>query len=359
MSVDDPTLWASLPSSALIVKADGIITDSNPAAESFLNLSRKALIGGTITDKLICDASLPDAIARVIAGHSGIFINDAVLGSVARAGILCQIQIAPLGDSVEYLLILITPREISGQLGHPRGGSSVVKSAIGMAELLAHEIKNPLAGITGAAQLLSMGLSGEDREMTDLIVAETRRILKLLDQVEQFGNLLPPSRRRVNLHDVLDQARRSAQVGFASNVAIKDDYDPSLPDTFADPDQLLQVFHNLIRNAAAALAGVDDATITLRTFYDHSMHLRRPDGSAFGLPLQVEVIDNGNGLPPEIADHVFEPFVSGHENGTGLGLALVSKIVADHEGWITANSAPGRTVFRLSLPLAKETEGAD
>ncbi|WP_439155867.1 two-component system sensor histidine kinase NtrB, partial [Yoonia sp.] len=229
------------------------------------------------------------------------------------------------------------------------------KSAIGMAEMLAHEIKNPLAGITGAAQLLSMGLSPEDQEMTDLIVAESRRIVKLLEQVEQFGNLRPPLLKPVNIHDILDRARQSAAVGFAAHMMFIEDYDPSLPQTLADGDQLLQVFLNLIKNAAeASKAG---GAIRLHTFYDASLRVRRSDGTQARLPLQVEIIDDGPGLPPEIADDIFEPFVSGRENGTGLGLALVSKLIGDGGGWISVDSVPGKTVFRISLPLApKEIE---
>jgi two-component system nitrogen regulation sensor histidine kinase GlnL len=230
---------------------------------------------------------------------------------------------------------------------------SAAKSAIGMAEMLAHEIKNPLAGITGAAQLLSMSLSPEDLELTDLIVNETRRIVKLLEQVEQFGNLSPPDFRPVNVHDVLDRARRSALLGFGAHMKIREDYDPSLPLAWGDPDQLLQVLQNLLKNAAeASERSGEGGSICLHTFYEHSFRMRRADGKSQSLPLQIEVIDDGPGLPPEIAADVFEPFVSGRENGTGLGLALTAKIISDHSGWISVNSVPGRTVFRISLPLA-------
>jgi two-component system nitrogen regulation sensor histidine kinase GlnL len=131
---------------------------------------------------------------------------------------------------------------------------------------------------------------------------------------------------------------------------IADDYDPSLPPAWIDGDQVLQVFLNLIRNATEA-AGPNGGTITVRTSYDLSLRLRRADGSGAALPLQVEIIDDGPGLPPEIAADIFEPFISGRENGTGLGLALVGKIVGDHDGLISVESGPGRTVFRISLPV--------
>ena len=200
-----------------------------------------------------------------------------------------------------------------------------------------------------------MNLTGEDLEMTDLIVAEARRILVLLDQVEQFGNLRPPERKVWNIHDLLDRARKTAAVGFAANMRFEEEYDPSLPPTFVDGDQMLQVFQNLLKNAAEA-AGDAGGTIRIRTFYDVALRLRGSDGTA-SVPLQVEIIDDGPGIAPEIASEIFEPFVSGRENGTGLGLALVSKIVSDHAGWISLDSTPGRTVIRISLPVAPKQPG--
>jgi len=203
---------------------------------------------------------------------------------------------------------------------------------------------------------LSKNLAAADLEMTDLIVEESRRIVNLLEKVEQFGHAGPPGKTSVNLHDVLDRARNSAAVGFAAHMTFKVDFDPSLPATFGDGDQLVQVFLNLFRNAAEAAKPAGRGVITLRSYYDHALRLRRSDGSGAPMPLQIEVVDDGPGLPPDLADDVFEPFVSGRQNGTGLGLALISKLVAEHEGWITVESVPGRTVFRISLPVAPETK---
>ncbi|PWE33148.1 PAS domain-containing sensor histidine kinase [Maritimibacter sp. 55A14] len=355
--LSEDTIWASLPVPALIVARDDRIMAMNPAAEAFFNAPARALLDAPVWDRLMVDAPIEESFARVREGHAALFLNDVDIGTGARAPQLCNMQIAPMADRSGRVLLLLEPREVAGRLGRAMGVKSAAKSAIGMAEMLAHEIKNPLAGITGAAQLLSMSLSGDGIEMTDLIVAEARRILGLLEQVEQFGNLRPPDRRVVNLHDILDRARKSAAVGVAADMDIREDYDPSLPPTWGDADQLQQVFQNLLKNAAEA-AGPEGGTITLRSFYEHRLRLRKPDGSAGAVPLQVEVIDDGPGLPPEIAGEVFEPFVSGRENGTGLGLALVSKIVSDHDGWIAVDSVPGRTVFRVSLPVAPKGEEA-
>jgi two-component system nitrogen regulation sensor histidine kinase GlnL len=344
-------IWASLPLPALVLDRASVIVAVNPAAETFFNASARSLVGQPAAARLKVEGALDNALDQARGNESGVVINEAEVTAGERQPVQATLQIAPLNDQPDLLLLLISPRVLAERLGRARDASSAAKSAIGMAEMLAHEIKNPLAGISGAAQLLAMNLPPEDREMTDLIVEETRRIVKLLEQVEQFGNVRPPDVRPVNIHDVLDRARKSAQMGYGAHMTFIEDYDPSLPLTLADPDQLVQVFLNLIKNATEA-SGDNGGTIRLRTFYDLSLRLRRKDGTGSTLPLQVEIIDDGPGIPAEIARDIFEPFVSGRENGTGLGLALVSKIISDHGGWIGVDSAPGKTAFRLSLPMA-------
>ncbi|MEQ8292451.1 MAG: ATP-binding protein [Roseovarius sp.] len=355
MSADD-AIWTSLPVPALVLDAGDRIARINPAAEGFLMSSARAVTGQPVWDKLAVDAPLEEALERARRDGSPLFVNDVDVGTGDRAPLQCNLQIAPLSGEAGHMVLLISPRELAGRVSQGQSVKSAARSAIGMAEMLAHEIKNPLAGITGAAQLLSMNLSKDDLELTDLIVSESRRIVGLLEQVEQFGNVSAPRLQAVNIHDVLDRARRSAIVGFAADMTVIEDYDPSLPLALGDPDQLLQVILNLVKNAAEA-AGKAGGTIRLHSYYEQSLRVRRGEGKGKTLPLQVEIIDDGPGLPPEIAAEVFEPFVSGRENGTGLGLALAAKIISDHDGWISVSSVPGRTVFRISLPLApKEME---
>ncbi len=346
----DQSIWASLPVPAFIIDAEDRITDVNSAGEGFLNASRKSVLSHPVWDQLAVDAPLEEAFLRARQQGTPLFVNDVDVGSGSRAPLQCALQIAPLMGHPGSMIMIISPRELAGRMTRGNTVKSAAQSAIGMAEMLAHEIKNPLAGITGAAQLLSMNIPAQDLELTDLIVAESRRIVKLLEQVEQFGNLSEPDFKPVNIHDVLDRARRSALLGFGAHMTIIEEYDPSLPLAYGDPDQFLQVVLNLLKNASEAAVG--DGTIRLRTYFEHSFRLRRSDGSGHSLPLQVEIIDDGPGLPEKIRSDIFDPFVSGRENGTGLGLALVSKIISDHDGWITADSVPGRTVFRLSLRRA-------
>ena len=352
------TIWSALPVPAfLIARRDGKerVLDCNPAAELFMSTSAATLRGAPAFEALTIAAAMPEAAARTRANRASIFINDVDISIGGRGPVVCSLQLAPMNDPEDMLLVLISPRDFAGRLGRTRRVSAAAKSAIGMSEMLVHEIKNPLAGIAGAAQLLSMGLTGEDRELTDLIVAETRRIVALLDQVEHFGDQRPPDRQPCNIHDVLERARRSAIVGFGAHMQLADDYDPSLPDVYADPDQLLQVFLNLLKNASEAQP--DGGTIRLRSYFERGLQVQNSEGRPVPLPLHVEVIDDGPGLPAAIAENVFEPFVSGRENGTGLGLALVSKIISAHEGWIEMTSRPGNTVFRVSLPIAPTRSG--
>lgn len=346
--ITDSALWTSLPVPAFVIDVNDCILEVNSAGEGFLNASAKAVIGSPVWDMIYVDAPIEEAFERARTNGTPLFVNDIDVGPGHRAPLQCALQIAPFVDHPGEMILMISPRELSGRMTQNHSVKSAAQSAIGMAEMLAHEIKNPLAGITGAAQLLGMGLSGEDFELTDLIVGECRRIVKLLGQVEQFGNLSPPDLKPVNLHDILDRARRSALLGFGAHMRIIEDYDPSLPLAWCDPDQILQVVLNLLKNASEAVDS-KGGTIRIHTYFEHSFRLRRSDGSGQSLPLQIEIIDDGPGLPDKIKDDIFDPFVSGRENGTGLGLALVSKIMSDHDGWISVTSAPGRCVFRLSL----------
>ncbi|WP_120501164.1 nitrogen regulation protein NR(II) [Roseovarius sp. EL26] len=351
MNAPIEAIWSALPMPGVVLDEQDCIVQLNPAAEAFLMASERALKGTSAWDKVNVRVPFNRALARAREGSSPLYARDIEIQVGQHASVQCDLQIAPLADEVGRLLVLISPKRNTGHAEQSRVARSAAKSAIGMAEMLAHEIKNPLAGITGAAQLLAMNLPPEDQEMTELIVSECRRIVGLLDQVDQFGDLSGPNLRAVNIHDVLDRARQSARVGFASHMLIKEAFDPSLPLVMADADQLLQVLLNLLKNAAQAAAEVG-GTITLRSYYDHGLRLHTGDNGGRAVPVQIEVEDDGPGLPEAIADDIFEPFISGRESGTGLGLALAAKILSDHEGGISVDTGQGRTVFRISLPLA-------
>lgn len=356
-------VWNSLPLPGLMLNAEGRVVAMNDAAEVWLNMSRnstigKKLDGEPLAKKLRVVPSLMPLVTRVMGTDEALYQGDVQFEIGDRAGghetRRAAVHAGPAAEPHDLVSLLLVPLTDAGLRYQSKAVKSAARSAIGMAEMLAHEIKNPLAGIRGAAQLMSMNATPEDREMADMIVSESRRIVALLDQVEKFGDTSAPHLRPVNIHDILENVRRSASVGSARDINMVPDYDPSLPPAMADADQLTQVCLNLVKNAAEALAHTERPTIRLHSFYDHTLRLPPDDDDPAGraLPLQIVIEDNGPGLPPAIADQIFEPFVSGRENGTGLGLALVSKIITDHGALIRVDSRPGRTSFRISLPKA-------
>ncbi|MCQ0970657.1 ATP-binding protein [Paracoccus sp. TK19116] len=355
--------WEALPLPSLILDGRGRIAALNEAAEVWLNLSRRSALGRTLegedlSGRLQVTPPLAPLLHRVVEGDEALYQPHVCFEIGDRAGghqdRMATVHAGPFPGAGGGVMLTMVASPDAGQ----RPVKTAARSAIGMAEMLAHEIKNPLAGIRGAAQLMAMNASKEDREMADMIVAESKRIVALLEQVERFGDTSAPNLAPTNVHDVLEQVRQSALAGVARGLSVQTDYDPSLPPALADADKLIQVCLNLVKNAAEALTSPAAAgrggTIRLRSFYDHGARAPIDDAGHPGrpLPLQIEIEDDGPGLPHAIADQVFEPFVSGRENGTGLGLALVSKIITDHGAGLRVESRPGRTVFRLSLPKA-------
>lgn len=345
--------WPGLPVAVVTLDAEGRVRDANSRAEELLGASCKKLLGKPLVAHLATEPALKELLVRARQEGGNLVLHDVPARRLGARGVeemTLDMHLAAAGETGEVAMVLI-PRHVAERIDRSRAARSLARSAIGMAAMLAHEIRNPLAGISGAAQLLAMNASGEDRSLTRLILDEVRRIQDLVDQVDEFGDLRPPQRAPVNIHDVLERVRRSAEISYAAHVILKDAYDPSLPPVSGDAGQLVQVFTNLVRNAAEA-APAEGGQITLRSYYERQLIVPGEDGRRLVLPIHVEVIDNGPGINPEMVDRVFEPFVSGREAGSGLGLALASKIIAAHEGAIEVESRPGRTVFRVSLPRA-------
>lgn len=346
---DYEAIWGAMPIPALVVTRDMRIRALNPAAESFLSVSTRQVAGTALGDYVGTSSRVLDVLGQAADQSMSVVQYDVELGWLDRPLRLGTLQATRVGHDGD-LLLLMNPRGLAEKMDRSLGFRSAARSVTGMAAMLAHEIRNPLAGISGAAQLLAMNLDEADQEITALIQEETRRIGDLVTRVEAFGDQGPLERQPVNIHDVLDRSVRAAKAGFGAHVRFNEHYDPSLPATIGNPDQLMQVFQNLLKNAAEAVPQVG-GTISVRTGFRPGVRLTIPGAKSGGLPLEVLIIDNGKGIPPDLIEDIFDPFVSTKAGGSGLGLSLVSKIMTAHGGVIECESREGGTLFRVLLPV--------
>lgn len=342
----------------LVVAHDGAIRYANLAAEQFFDVSAAILREQRLQEVLPVDSPIFTLIEQV-ATHGSVVSEYGVTVDAPRIGThFVAIQVSPVAEMPDAVLVSLREQSIARQIDRQLTHRNAARSVTAMAVVLAHEIKNPLSGIRGAAQLLEQNASNDDRLLTQLICDETDRVCDLVDSMEAFSDKRPIERAAVNIHEVLEHVRRLAQSGFARKLRFKEAYDPSLPPVFGNRDQLVQVFLNLVKNAAEAVAE-EDGEIGLHTAYRHSVRLAVPGSeSRLQLPLEISVRDNGHGIPEDLRGHLFDPFVTTKAGGTGLGLALVAKIIGDHGGVIAFDSEPRRTVFRINLPTDPTASGA-
>ena len=341
---------ASLPHSVLLVAPDDRIAYANDAAELLLGSGRAALAKRRLSD-LVGPTSpvleLVENVRRTRSTVSQYLLSWPNLVDRTARDVDVDASFGHAGSVVLMVQTRSLAEKIDRQLSH-RGAA---RSVMGLARMLAHEIKNPLSGIRGAAQLLEQNVEASDRELTTLIRAETDRIVKLVNSMEVFSDERPIERVSTNVHSVLDHVLSVARNGFAANVRIIEDYDPSLPELLANVDQMVQVFLNLVKNASEAVSREADPTIIVRTAFRSGIRMTRQGaGESMSLPLEISVSDNGPGITREIHDHLFEPFVTTKRNGTGLGLPLVAKIIRDHGGVVDFASDANGTTFKVLMP---------
>jgi two-component system nitrogen regulation sensor histidine kinase GlnL len=354
--IDGQALLSALPMPVVLLDAENRFRFANHAAEHFLGLSLVQLTQLRLPDLVPADNPIFLLIEQVRDGDVTVSDHDLTLESPRLRKLGITVQGTPLPEEPGAVLLVLQDASAARTLDRQLNFRGAARSVSGMAAILAHEVKNPLSGIRGAAQLLEGSVGEADRELAVLIRDEADRIRGLVDRMEIFSEK-PIERGPVNIHRVLEHVRRLAQSGFAAHIRFTETYDPSLPSVLGNRDQLVQVLLNLVKNATESItaAGNANGEITLMTAFQHGVRLAIPGSDQrVHLPLVVVVRDNGPGIPDDIRPHLFDPFVSSKPSGSGLGLALVAKVVSDHGGLVEVESRPGRTEFRLHLPVLSD-----
>lgn len=338
----DAERWLeALPAPVLGIDAGERIRFANAAAAELLAGVGRGLLGRRLDEVFGADAPIIALARRTLSGASEVAEADLALVGPGFALGRATVCAAPVGDNGYIALVLTRP---------PRQRAAPPAAASSAARTLAHEVRNPLAGIRAAAQLISRADDQESAALAQLIVDEVDRVRRLTDRIDPLGAVDAPRFDRFNIHEALDRVRKLVG-SSAPDVMIRERYDPSLPHVLGDLDQLIQALLNIAKNAVEAVAGQDDGEIAISTSYRSGVKYRSAASGAARAQLEVQIIDNGPGLDPEVADRLFEAFATTKSGGMGLGLTVAADIIARHDGRIEVESEPGRTAFTILLPI--------
>jgi two-component system nitrogen regulation sensor histidine kinase GlnL len=354
--IDVEAVLNTLSTVVVVVDEELTILHINNAGEQLLQSSASHLKGQRLNHLIPADNPLFALIRQACdRGHSvAEYHVELVSPRIGRH--VANVQVAPLAEAPGKVVVSMQERTVATKIDRQLTHRGAARSVSAMAAMLAHEVKNPLSGIRGAAQLLEDNLGPEDRTLTRLIRDEADRICGLVDRMEIFSTSDSLQREAVNIHEVLDRVQTLAQTSFGRHLRFVDNYDPSLPPAHGNRDQLVQIFLNLVKNAAEA-APSEGGEVVITTAYWHGVRFAvSKKQSRVHLPLMVSIQDNGEGIPEDVKTHLFEPFVTSKPKGTGLGLALVAKTIEDHGGVIEFESQPRSTVFRVMLPMYVPSE---